>query len=323
LRHKYALFLLLLVSLQFSFSSSKSVQGESDILKKSYITQLLNQPEVLTVTNINNKTSLNITLPIESVISPKFAYLDVQVKLLNSDGFLSIDLFFKLANQNRTYAISRYDFDPTGQIVIDFLDPVLRPGDKLNIIMELKSESYFNRELEYSLLIESINLYLVTPPVFNAIIVPITIVSGDSKIFFDLSDQVIYFSLFVPQDQAFSVNITTNELIKLKYLRIEDVDWVNIQSDYVFTNNESLSFMSRDEDVYDSPKVGALGFSTYNNLPLKINLSTKLITLDSVTFLPSISNNDKILVYGINALIVGVPLVKLTRDRRKKTIIKS
>lgn len=317
--------IILLFVLFSIFHGGANTNGDSSAItiEKSYISPLLEIPEILTVTNYDNKTFLNLSLPITSVITPKYIYVDFVAQLLTTTGFISINLEFNLVDQNKSYKISRYDFDPEGQIIIEFNGKELKPGDQLICLIELTSNSYFGRDLEYNLLVKSVDLYFISPPIFDPIIIPEIFSIGDSKLLFNLGDEVIYFTIFVPQNQAFSINVATSELIKAKYLRIDDVDWVNVEENYEFTNNQSFSFVSKDEGIFNSPKIGALAFSTFNDLPLTFNLSTTLITIDTVTFLPSLSNDEKIIVYGINSFLVGIPLVKLTRDRKRKTIIKN
>jgi hypothetical protein len=303
--------------------TSSETQTESIFSRNSYYSPLLEKPLLFTVTNETNRTSANLTIPVTSVITPAYVYLDIKAQLLSASGLLSGNIIIIMGEKNKTYGFSASDFDPVGQVTLEFRDITLQPGDEITVVTELTSISYFSREIGFSLSVQALDLYIITPPAYSPIIVPQIISSGNSKIFFDLSDKVIYFTIFIPQNQAFSINITTNELIKVKYLRIEDAQWVNTEAEYEFTSNQSLSFMSGEEDIYSNPKIASFSFETTNSDPLTINLSSQLITLESVEFLPQLSNEEKIFVYGINGLLVGVPLIKLFRDRRKKSIIQS
>ena len=141
-----------------------------------------------------------------------------------------------------------------------------------------------------------------------------------SKLLFDLDDYSAYFLMFLPRNQAFSVNYTSSELLKVKYMRIEDAEWVNVKSSYKFSNNDSLTFVTSDDDKYLTPKRVTFSFKLYRGAPLTIYFFSQLVTLEEITYLPTLSADEKLLVYGINFALIGIPLGNLIKNRRRSVI---
>ena len=103
-------------------------------------------------------------------------------------------------------------------------------------------------------------------------------------------------------------------------MRIQDTGWVNAKNSSEFSYNDSLSFVTSDEDKYLTPKRVTFSFTLYKGAPLTLYFSSRLITLEEITYLPTLSTDEKLLVYSINFALIGVPLGNLIKDRKKSVI---
>lgn len=316
-------FILLLVIIGSTHNNQGMVSPmqESPItIDKPYIFSFVDGPLPLTVTNTNNITIRNYTIPVTATITPKYVFVDVRGSLISSSGIVSCLLLVIIDNHNESYKFSTYDFDPIGQVIFEFEDLEITSTSEVSIQLFLESRSVFGREIEYSLLLEGLDLYFITPPVYNPIVIPMIHRQLKSKLLFDLDDYSAYFLMFLPRNQAFSVNYTASELLKIKYMRIQDAEWVNVKSNYEFSNNDSLTFVTGDEDKFFTPKRVTFSFTLYRGAPLTLYFSSQIITLEEITYLPTLSADEKLLVYGINFALIGVPLGNLIKDRKKSVI---
>ena len=161
---------------------------------------------------------------------------------------------------------------------------------------------------------------MVTPPVYNPIIIPMIHREITSRLLSDLDNFQTHFFMFLPRNQAFSVNYTASDLLQVKYMRIQDAEWVNVPGVFEFSKNDSLSFVTSDKDIYNAPKRVTFSFALYRGDPLTFYFSSQIITLEEVTYLPTLSSDDKLLVYGVNFVLIGLPLANLVKDRKKSFI---
>ncbi|OLS25161.1 MAG: hypothetical protein HeimC3_12900 [Candidatus Heimdallarchaeota archaeon LC_3] len=298
-------------------------QEQNSSIKRPYIFTLLNGSRVLSVTNTDNVSNTNFSIPVPSTITPEYVFVDLRASLLSATGLLSGKIVIAIADQNKSIDFSGYDFDPHGQVIFDFEDLEITSSTQISFILILESRSVFDRSLEYSLMLEGLDVYIITPPVYYPIIVPVIHRQIQSRLIFDLDDYITHFIMFLPQNQAFSVNITSTEKIKIKYLRIDDAEWVNVPSKFEFTNNQSLEFVTDDEDKYLTPKYVTLSITLYQGSSLTLYFSSQIIILESITYLPKLTSEETLMVYGINAGLIGIPLANLIKDRRKTVIKKT
>ena len=304
-----------------NYNASASLSQDSpEIIDKPYIFSFLQEPIPFTVTSTNYSTTTNFTIPVSASITPKYVFVDVRGSLFSASGIVSCILVVSIDQRNESYQFSTYDFDPFGQVIFEFDEMEITQTSEVSLQLILESRSFFNRELEYSLLLEGFDLYFITPPVYNPIVIPMIHRQLKSKLLFDLDDYSAYFLMFLPKNQAFNINITSSELLKVKYMRIEDAEWVNVKNNYEFNSNNSLTFVTNDKDQYLKPKRVTFSFTLYRGAPLTLFFSSQLTTLTEVTYLPTLSSENKILVYGLNAALIGIPLGNLVKDRRKSVI---
>ncbi|MFW9929757.1 MAG: hypothetical protein ACFFD1_10230 [Candidatus Thorarchaeota archaeon] len=271
-----------------------------------------------------NQPNTTITLPIPSNAprSAKYVFLYLSGSQLYSSSLLLFTVNISIGNKFFKEDFTTFDFSPQLNKIINFdsVDASTNPVVQLTLI--LTSRSKYGKNAELSVKFDKLDLYMITPPILIPICVPTNYFETNTMLTLNGQEFTYYFTMFLPSNTSFDLVIKTSIDIRIKTVHLDDANWVNIQNDYPFTNRTKLHFVTDPEHDYMRPKTLTLTIQLSWVQPFNLTILGQQADFVTTSYLPTLSNEDNTLIYGITIGSIILPLGKLIQDRRKKSILK-